>query len=172
MLLWLLACTSPCDSAASPVCGCAEPELVLGDGAEPFKAFQQGQEAMIVHGPQGGWHVWASVQVRNTDPFLQLHYTIDTVPDQIRVSDNLYFVQMTNWKNCVGEIYEIFGYLDVTPMIDGDRDAPPELLVGRTLHLDMTITDSTDRSDHAEVDVVGIPDPKDVGGLDSGDTGS
>lgn len=38
-------------------------EVELGTGAERFESLTDGQEVVLVQGPQGGFHVWAAVRI-------------------------------------------------------------------------------------------------------------
>jgi hypothetical protein len=146
---------------------------VIGDGQPVFTPLIPGQEVTIVHGPQGGWHVLASIQLANMIPFVTVEYTVDTIPDLTRVSYNLYNIQI-DWADCVGELVNIFGYLEVSALEEGDLDTPPELLVGRTIRLTMKVTDVEGRTATASIDVVGkldaidLPDTGGDSGSDSG----
>jgi hypothetical protein len=54
--------------------GCADdgptgpPEVTLGTGTIEFEPLADGDTILVVQGPQGGFHVWGSVQVGNIDP--------------------------------------------------------------------------------------------------------
>jgi hypothetical protein len=39
--------------------------LELGTGSWQFEAIEDGQDVELVHGAQGGWHMWISLKVRN-----------------------------------------------------------------------------------------------------------
>lgn len=175
MWLWLFACTdgvgldtANCDAAATAACLCPNPTISLGDGALSFTPLSPGQDVVMVHGPQGGWHVWASIYAQNIGQFVEINYMIDVLPELTRVSDNTYYVALAQWAECTGQIAEVFGYLDVSPLAEGELNTPPELLVGRELRLSVTVTDENDRAASSVIDVVGTPDPMDVGGQDSG----
>jgi hypothetical protein len=44
------------------------PEAALGTGSDMFVPLSDGDDVTIVQGPQGGFHVFASVRVRGLDP--------------------------------------------------------------------------------------------------------
>ncbi|HND00133.1 MAG TPA: hypothetical protein PKW90_28655, partial [Myxococcota bacterium] len=114
-LLWM-ACSSGRESGADdsvdtgPCAGAAQVEI--GDGTDPFVAIDEGASVTMVHGPQGGWHMLAGVRVTHTDDIVSIHYTIDTVPDGVVVSDNSYRVQLRDEGNCQGTYWNMYGYLD------------------------------------------------------------
>lgn len=158
----------PCDPTVEPVCSCEEAALTIGDGQDLFTPLVAGQEVTIVHGPQGGWHVLASVQVANTSPFVILKYKVHTLPELTQVSNNLYNVQLPLWTDCTGQLSDIFGYLEVSSLAVGELNTPPELLVGRQLRISMTLTDINGRGATSTMDVVGKLDPMDGPDGDSG----
>jgi len=66
---------------AQQACGEAAPQqegpatLELGTGSWRFEPLEDGQEVELVHGAQGGWHLWISLRVRHADvdhPLVQL----------------------------------------------------------------------------------------------------
>ncbi|HNC96036.1 MAG TPA: hypothetical protein PKW90_07925 [Myxococcota bacterium] len=181
LMLLLLTCTPvdspedsvppepPCDpTTVEPVCSCEDATLTIGDGEDLFTPLVAGQEVTIVHGPQGGWHVLASVQVANTSPYVVLEYKVHTLPELTQVSNNLYNIQLPLWIDCVGQLTDIFGYLEVSALVNGDLNTPPELLVGRDLRISMTLTDIYGRGASSTIDVVGKLDPMDEPDGDSG----
>ncbi len=58
---------------AQPACGDAAhdpkgpPTLELGTGSFRFEPLEDRQEVELVHGAQGGWHMWISLRVENAD---------------------------------------------------------------------------------------------------------
>lgn len=61
--------------AAALVAGCAREEpppreiaIELGTGEWRFEPLVDGQEVRMIHGAQGGWHVWTSVRAADLDP--------------------------------------------------------------------------------------------------------
>ncbi len=150
-----------CDPTATPVCDCEAPSLDIGDGNELFVPLNPGQEVVLVHGPQGGWHVLASAVVHNTDTIVRLDYTIDVLPDLTRVSTSLLNVMLANWSDCQGSYWNLLGILDVSALAVGEADTP-EVLVGRELRLTLSATDGEGRVAASSVDVVAAADPSDV----------
>jgi hypothetical protein len=49
----------------------------LGTGGTSFVPVADGDSVPIIHGPQGGYHIWGSVQARYVDPFcVKLRFTL------------------------------------------------------------------------------------------------
>jgi hypothetical protein len=171
MLLLLLACTGTNGSDSvggcatsgdlSPTCPCDDPSVEIGTGTKAFQAVSEGGEATMVHGPQGGWHVLAAAQFENLAPIVSIHYTITVVSSGTVVSDNSYRVQMVADGDCTGYFPNMYGYLDVTELADGDLDTPPETLAGQDLLLSMEVEDTDDRTATDTLTVVAALDPVD-----------
>lgn len=140
--------------------------LEIGDGEAEFATLKDGAEVVMVHGPQNGWHILASVRLTNTADVIHVLYTIDTA-DGVRVSDNDYRVRLWDTGDCQGIYWDMYGYLDVSPLISGELDTPPELLAGQTLTMNLTITDLGGRTVTQSVPVVAVRDP-----VDEEDTGT
>jgi hypothetical protein len=165
-MLFLLACTSSKDSGTpdseSDFIGCkGEPTVEIGDGREEFVEIPDNAEVIMTHGPQGGWHMLAGVYVTCTDMIVTVNYTIDVLPEETRISDNAYRVQLRADGEDAGYYWNMYGYLDVSAMAEGELDTPPELLCGRTLRLTISVEDSYGNAAESSVDVIAAPDPQD-----------
>ena len=57
LTLCLLAC-----GEAEPTAPPSAPALELGTGSWRFEPLEDGQEVELVHGAQGGWHMWISLR--------------------------------------------------------------------------------------------------------------
>lgn len=192
MLLLLLACSgtpskesaAPCDPGElDATCGCSAAEIELGNGDPTFAPLHDGDPVVMTHGPQDGWHVLASIRTRYTNPILSIHYTIDVLPvvvgdEEVRISDNNYRVQLRAEEDCAGTYWNMFGYLDMSPLATEELTRPWELIPGKELRLTMDVVDLEDRAVSAAVTAIATPDPVDLaeddtgaGGADSGATG-
>lgn len=60
-LIWLLAC-----EAEPPVV--LDPDLQLGTGVDGYVPLADGDDIIIVYGPQGGYHLDGSLRVQGIDP--------------------------------------------------------------------------------------------------------
>ena len=165
---WMLACTGGGESAADTDTAdnnCAgTPTVEIGDGNDPFTPILDGSDHIMTHGPQGGWHMLASVRTTNTDDIVTIHYTIQVLPELILVSDNKYRVQLKDVGNCQGTYWNMYGYLDVSKLATGDLKTPPELMCGRSARLTMEVYDAANVGDTATVEVTAINDPADTCG--------
>lgn len=164
LMLWL-ACdgggeSGPKDSDPPQSCS-ATASVEIGDGLDPFNPIADGSAVTMVHGPQGGWHVLAGVQVTNTDEIISIHYSIDLLPEEIAISDNNYRVQLRQDGDCKGSYWNMYGYLDVTPLKDGEMDTPPELLCNRTLRMTIAVEDGEGKGAEASMEILAAVDPKD-----------
>ena len=53
--------------------------LDLGEGEVEFADFNADSEAIMVHGPQGGWHILGSFLLQNALQVLDVEFTIEHV---------------------------------------------------------------------------------------------
>lgn len=156
------ACVPSADASLAPECACAPASAEIGGGERAFEPLDEGDALTMVHGPQGGWHVLASLRVRHTLDIVDIAYTIDVVPDGPRVSEQPYRVQLVDEGDCAGVYPGLYGYLDVTALVDGESDTPPELLAGRTLRLTLSATDAEGRTASDTLEGIATLDPIDA----------
>lgn len=148
LLIWLFACTgqkAEVDSALDVPSGCyAEtPTIDLGQGEREFEDFEEPYESVMIHGPQGGWHILASLRTHGMMDIVEVYYTIEHLATGILVSDNIYRLAVVSEGECTGYYPGLYGYLSVRDLYDGDLDTPPELLGGETLRIRLRVTDCT-----------------------------
>lgn len=170
--MWLLAaligCSGALDSGNTTTGNgaCAGEAVVeVGDGNDPFAPIEEGSDHTMTHGPQGGWHMLASVRVTNTDDIVSIHYTIDLLPEESRISDNSYRVQLKDVGNCQGTYWNMYGYLDASALVNGEADTPPELFCGKTARLTMEVEDGDGKGGQTTVEVTAVNDPADPCGM-------
>ncbi|MDG1483052.1 MAG: hypothetical protein P8R54_25905 [Myxococcota bacterium] len=169
--LALLGCgdkEGPSDSAAGLGCFAEEPSVRIGSGESTFEDVASGDGLTMVHGPQGGWHMLASIWVENVDQIVEIEFTITVKSTGAVVSDNSYRVALVTDGECAGYFPGMYGYLSVGDIADGELDTPPELLSYETMVLAMTVTDAEGRTATTELEVLAEPDPVDVVSSDSG----
>lgn len=150
-----------CDEGARPECSCGYPAVEIGDGQVPFNHYVYGQSATIWPGADGGWYVPASVRVVNTSRRVAIAATVHALPERVLVSNNAYLRELPPTE-CWGELDNLLLYLDVPGSLEGDLHTPPELLVGKTLRIAVTVIDSDGREAGMTVDVVGALAPLDL----------
>jgi len=152
----------PVDTDEPPTDEPCDVLLQVGSGDLYFIPLSSLDEVEMVHGPQGGWHIWWSVLLSGTEPTAQLHGTITDIDSNVVVSDITYNVKLDPVDDCIGESIGQFGYLDVSGLASGSLDTPPELLVGHTLLLRVEAADFAGTTASDDVLVVAVPDPEDV----------
>ena len=189
--LSLIGCTvekSDVDSALDLPSGCYAhtPSIDLGQGEREFEPFEDAYESVMIHGPQGGWHILSSLRTHGMMDIVEVHYSIEHLETGTVVSDNIYRLAVISEGECTGYYPGLYGYLSVRDLYDGDLDTPPELLGGDTLRIRLRVTDCTigmesqglctqsERWADASLDVTALLDPVDQvsGSEDTSDTGS
>ena len=148
-MLWFLACTSNPkeDTAAELPCWLQKPQVSIGTGEYVWEAIDELDPVVMVHGPQGGWHMLGSVQVINTQPIIEVDFTITEESTGMVVSSNHYRVAMIMEEECSGYYPGMYGYLNVIDLEVGDLDTPPELLADKIVTFEMSINDCTQTQD-------------------------
>lgn len=130
--------------AASARDGSVGAAVELGTGLEAFETVPvRGGELELVHGPQGGWHVYVSVRVRGLVPS-ELVYDVTRddgvvlahVPITVREGT---FVSRDEWHERVGDL-AIFAI------------ASPDEVVGRDVHASVVVIASDGRRFGAALD--------------------
>ena len=151
LLLLLLGCQDETQNTATTKnpaveedahsCFTADPVLEIGEGAAVFQSFNEDREAMMVHGPQGGWHIEVALSLENVLQIMEIEYKIEHLPTGIFVSENYYRIAMIMKGECSGELPGLYGYLTVGELMDGELDTPPELLGGDSLEITIRVND-------------------------------
>ncbi len=151
MLLVLFAClgSKPQDSALDRHCSTLPPSLEIGTGESSFETLEEGDSLVMVHGPQGGWHMLGSIYLQNTGPVVELDFKIYDQESSVVVSDNHYRVGLVMETECAGFYPGMYGYLNVAGLATGELDTPPELLGGNTLRMEMVANDCTSSQEEA-----------------------
>lgn len=129
----------------------------------------EGSEQIMVHGPQGGWHIMASASVshmatvENVGMIVTLDYAIRwPARDDAPLSFGHFQVALApHDDDCGGYYAGMQGVLDVSALAEGEADTPPELLAGETLRLSMDAADREGRTAHDEIEILAALDPAD-----------
>ncbi len=161
------------DSSEPAPAGCFDhdPDIEVGTGAASFVSLNEGDPVVMVHGPQGGWHLLGSVRAWNMTDVVQIHFLVTVEETGAVVADNSLYVQMIREEECLGVYPGMYAYLNVTALADGDRDTPPELLAYQRLVFTATVTDQDGREVTASLPITATPDPSDLGDADTGHPG-
>lgn len=148
LLVVCVGCPSP--DPLGPVC---PDEVTLGDGAFPFRAREEGEDAVIVHGPQGGYHIEMSVRASGTTPPWTVVLGMTDAESGVVVSDQNYHLMPDPVDDCVAELPHLLAILDVHELGDG---TPAEVLDGREVVLGVVVTDDAAEVQEAELTVTAI----------------
>ena len=149
------------DAAASVQIGGSD---VDGDGRPVWTEMPQGSGQVMVHGPQGGWHLLASADVGAMEDIVTLVYTVEWPSrGDVELSRGQFRVLLVaNEAHCGGTYAGMYGVLDVKDVASGEADTPPELLAGEELRIRMVATDGAGRSATDTRLIVAELDPQDV----------
>ena len=142
-LLFVLVAGCPGEEVPVVDCTDAPPSVEVGNGSPDHVAFVDGAPIIMVHGPQGGWHVWISLAFTNLDAAVEIHVTVtDTTRGEL-MSDLNYTMQTGAPVACVATLGGLFGFL---PYDDPDTPAdetPPAYRACDVFEVCAEVTDST-----------------------------
>ena len=150
------------DTGDPPPCLEREPRVEIGGGEMVFESVAEGDGVMMVHGPQGGWHMLGSVRVHNMEPIIEVHFTIHDEETGTVVSDNLYRVAVVQDGDCTGYYPGMYGYMDVSGLATETATRPPEILSHKPVVMTMEVNDFDGRHKTETLRVIAEPDPVDV----------
>jgi len=144
-------------------CFATDPIIEIGTGDREFETLADGDDVMMVHGPQGGWHMLGSVRITHMSEIVSVHFLITHKDSGVVVADNTYRVAtIYDADSCEGYYPGMYGYLYVEELAEGEVDTPPELLSYDTVTFCMEVTDQEERVASDCLDIVATPDPADV----------
>ncbi len=177
VLLLLVGCPGSTDKLGdtAPV-GCLDVDATVLAGSSAFDELDRpiwvempaGSEQVMVHGPQGGWHILGAADVRHAGDIVTLQYAITWPASDVRLSyGNFKVMLVPHDDGCGGTYAGMLGVLDVSDVKSGDADTPPELLAGETLTVSMDAEDLAGRTAHHEVSVIAALDPADMDTADA-----
>lgn len=146
------------DTALDP----CPPAVEIGTGDEQWEDIATDAPLTMIHGPQGGWHMLASVRIGGAAPEVHVRYQILHPASGTLVSNNSYNLALAMEDDCEGTYSGMYGYLDVTALEDGELNTPPELLAGESLVIRMEVDDALGHAATAEKTVTAVADPKDL----------
>ena len=126
----------------------------------------EAEPVVMVHGPQGGWHMLGSVRTHNMHNIIEVHFTVTDVESGVRVSDNNYRVAVVEDAECTGYYPGMYGYLDVAELATDVASRPPEVLGYKLVDIEMSVTDYEGREMTETLRVTAQPDPVDLPGTD------
>ena len=141
--------------------GCGEPQVELGEGYDQHGALQPGDPVVMVHGPQGGWHIDVSLRVTAFGEAVGISplVTVIETGEQLAGDQTTDYVTLHPVSECTGETTGLRAFLDDPGDIDQERICA---LSGVGLRLSATVSDlSTYEMLEASVDVTAKLDPTD-----------
>ena len=125
---------------------CARPsEVEIGNGERCHQSFPEEGCVTMVHGPQGGWHIWQAIETYNLGVVGDMTWSITLGESGPVVSATEYRVGLIadGSSECRKTFSGMIGYLDVSSLGSGGCDSPPELLAYREVCLTVTLEDET-----------------------------
>jgi hypothetical protein len=166
-----VACAEPPpaddEEGVEPTCTSGNAQVEVGAGADAFEEISDGAELPLIHGPQGGNHVLASVRVHNMDPIVSIHYTLTRLSDDAVFSDNLYRLHLLEEGECQYYYPGLYGYVGFTGELQ-DTNYDLGQIIMEECELSMEVTDRNGgiASDSVVILPVNFDDPVDTA-LDS-----
>lgn len=172
--------TTPPDTDTTPVVtGCYDVPLTVngGFGDTSFVPISAGDTLPLVHGPQGGWHLWSSVQVEHTHEAVQILPTVTLKATGEVISGaqgpldlNNASVALVMTGDCAGE--SVGGHAFINDIHPGTTQDDGKATLAEICALDgqeatfaWTVTDLTDgRTATDSVDILIAMDPYDMAG--------
>ncbi|MCA9489605.1 MAG: hypothetical protein KC621_06765 [Myxococcales bacterium] len=163
--------TSPPTDSSSQLEGCGGSVGVLpGTGAEMYVPLDDLDPVIMVHGPQGGWHVETAAFVTGSTAEVSILPTIVRRSDGVQFAGEQQeqFIALAEYDDdgCSGSFFSVRAFMDDT---FGELDAytnPQDVicgLAGEILTLTVHVMDlNTLVSGEASVDVTATLDPNDV----------
>jgi hypothetical protein len=107
-------------------------DLEVGTGSSDFEALTDGQSVQIIHGPQGGYHVWAALRASRSKVAPERAQVYARLSfNGTELSANGYSLNLVE----VGDFYEWYGLQALIP--------DPTAVDGQTVLLRLELTDST-----------------------------
>ena len=138
------------------------PQLEIGEGESSFLPLSQGDNVVIVHGPQGGWHITGAVRATGIGQIARIRFSVEHLNSGVFVTDYDYNVAMVMEDDCTGSFINMTGFITVSEMEGGDVLLPPDLLEDEELRITMEVDDFGERSVVRSVTVVGERHPLDM----------
>jgi N-acetylneuraminic acid mutarotase len=152
LALLAAACSPGTKATGTPDSGHAaggNPVVEVGTGSAEFVPLKNGDSVPIIHGPQGGTHIWGSVSVQ--------HLTPGTVSVTYAVSSQGSTLSSTTYQlDASGDPWTWAGFIGVVP--------DPMAIDGQTVTLTMTVKDARGNAGSDQRQVVAHDAAGGVGG--------
>lgn len=154
------------DSGSSAsTCEEGDIEVTPGTGADEYVPLASGDPVILVHGPQGGWHIEGAGHLTNVGPEVTIEQRA-TVAElgglELVGSQGPAFQALVGHDSatCEGRFWGVRGFLETAQGALSGQDFVCTLR-DLTLHYEFTVSVG-DRAGTAAVDVVAALDPRDV----------
>jgi len=129
-------------TSGTHVCHTDPLALQVGTGIVMFEPLTQGAEVIIVHGPQGGWHIDIGGEVGGTTDLIEISSVITRNSTGVVIAGDQQpsRIALPGWSSetCLGAFYGITTYVDDDPATDQAYICGME---GETLTIELTVTD-------------------------------
>jgi hypothetical protein len=161
-------------------CVTAMPVVAIGTGESAYAPLTAGQEVEMVHGAQGGWHVWLALSAQYVPQYVRVEFEVVDVLtgtvlsfDRAAKSLNIALVSPApgEWA-CQGYYAGVEARLDArgmdevepVPSITPDEPYVWEEICGRTLRMTASLyTPAAELLGSDTIEFVVQPDPRDGG---------
>jgi len=151
--------TAPVEGDLAKQCRCEEGSVAPGTGEESFEALSDGDDLVLVHGPQGGWHVEAGLQTSNLLSVIRFEARLEDAEGRTLTTPTFSRLEVDRPTPCVGESWDHNLFID--PVVLSGETAP-EALACTDAILTVCAEDSIGRGGCTDVWVRLIPDAMDV----------
>jgi hypothetical protein len=134
------------DTDVVHACHSEPQQLTIGSGAGLFSPLSAGDPVVLVHGPQGGWHIDIGGAVSGFSDLVEVAALVTVVGEGRTIAgegQQPSRIALVGWSesSCSGEFYDIRAFVD-DDGIDTLEEVCP--LAGVDLQIDLTVSDLTD----------------------------
>jgi len=149
--LLLLACSGGSDEGTGDTAvdsvvytGCLADGIAVdpGTGSDSYVGIQDGDDIVMVHGPQGGWHIDVGGRVNHTEELVSIEATFTNLADGTLIAGDQVEsrVALVNWDDtgCSGDFYGQRIFVDDINSNVGQDDICA--LDGAELEMTLTVT--------------------------------
>ncbi|GEM_PF-1571736 len=154
-------------------CEGEEATVTLGTGTSEYVPLDDGSDHTMIYGPQGGWHFLGGADLDNLDDIVELTFRGVWGATGEEVCYGYYRVLSVCEATCDCSYWDMYCYIDVSELASNPQELDPfELLADEPVTLSLLVVDQDGREAYDELTIVAQPDPANLGGTDTGDTGS
>ncbi|HMV68019.1 MAG TPA: hypothetical protein PKA64_14325 [Myxococcota bacterium] len=150
-------------AAIALAAGCTQaPAIEIGTGDLDFVPLTPGQEIEVIRGPQGGYHVLASVRTRGVEPGdpenlaspdnPEVRFRVTVEGEDITLT-GAYRQGLDTFEADGGWTHQMVGRLCILDIPDDD------VLAGRSIHFDVRLLDATGLELTDGRELIAVPHP-------------